>query len=116
MVQPLPCGQKKKSKTAKRHCRHVPQVQQKVFNQLGVSFDIYDRTSADHHHQTAKELFSVLEKKGSFIKEESEQYYDKEFNQFLADRYITGDAQSAITTMPMEISVKNVALYLALQS
>ena len=81
---------KKESKTPKDIVDTYHKSNKKVFNQLGVSFDIYDRTSADHHHQTAKELFSVLEKKGSFIKEESEQYYDKEFNQFLADRYITG--------------------------
>ena len=48
------------------------------------------RTSAEHHHKTAQELFLELEKKGAFIKKESEQYFDKEFNQFLADRYITG--------------------------
>jgi len=43
-----------------------------------------------HHHQTAQELFLELEKKGAFVKKESEQYYDEEFNQFLADRYVTG--------------------------
>jgi methionyl-tRNA synthetase len=62
-----------------------------VFEKIGVSFDIYDRTSEKHHHETAQELFLELERKGAFIKKESEQYFDKEFNQFLADRYITGD-------------------------
>ena len=61
-----------------------------VFEQLGISFDIYDRTSSKEHHKTAQELFLKLEKKGAFVKKESEQYFDKKFNQFLADRYITG--------------------------
>jgi methionyl-tRNA synthetase len=61
-----------------------------VFEKLGISFDIYDRTSEKHHHETAQELFLQLEKKGAFVKKESEQYFDTEFNQFLADRYITG--------------------------
>jgi len=61
-----------------------------VFEKLGISFDIYDRTSEKHHHETAQGLFLQLEKKGAFVKKKSEQYYDEEFNQFLADRYITG--------------------------
>ena len=61
-----------------------------IFEKLGISFDIYDRTSSDHHHKTAQELFLELEKKGAFVKKESEQYYDEEYKQFLADRYITG--------------------------
>ena len=61
-----------------------------IFEKLRISFDIYDRTSSDHHHKTAQELFLELEKKGAFVKKESEQYYDEEFNQFLADRYVTG--------------------------
>ena len=66
------------------------QTNKEVFEKLGISFDIYDRTSEKHHHETAQELFLQLEKKGAFIKKESEQYFDEEFNQFLADRYITG--------------------------
>ena len=61
-----------------------------IFEKLGISFDIYDRTSSKHHHETAQELFLELDKKGAFIKKESEQYYDDEYQQFLADRYITG--------------------------
>ena len=61
-----------------------------VFKKMGVSFDIYDRTSEKHHHETAQELFLQLEKKRAFIKKESEQYFDQDFKQFLADRYITG--------------------------
>ena len=81
---------KKEGKSPKDIVDNYHASNKKVFEQLGISFDIYDRTSSEHHHDTAKELFSILEKKGSFIKEESEQYYDKEFKQFLADRYIIG--------------------------
>ena len=66
------------------------ETNKEVFEKMGVSFDIYDRTSERHHHKTAQELFLQLEKKGAFIKKESEQYYDQDFNQFLADRYIIG--------------------------
>lgn len=60
------------------------------FEQLGVSFDIYHRTSSPLHHETASELFLNLYKKGAFIEETNEQYYDEEYQQFLADRYIMG--------------------------
>ena len=62
----------------------------KAFQDFGISFDIYHRTSSEMHHKTAQEFFTVLEEKGHFTKETSEQYYDEEFEQFLADRYITG--------------------------
>ena len=81
---------KKEGKTPKEIVDVYHQSNKEVFEQLGISFDYYDRTSAEHHHKTAQELFLELEKKGAFIKKESEQYFDKEFNQFLADRYITG--------------------------
>ena len=61
-----------------------------IFKKLGISFDIYDRTSSKHHHETAQELFLEMDKKGAFVKKESEQYFDEEYQQFLADRYITG--------------------------
>ena len=61
-----------------------------IFEKLGISFDIYDRTSSKHHHETAQELFLEMNKKGAFIKKESKQYFDEEYQQFLADRYITG--------------------------
>ncbi len=61
-----------------------------TFEKVGVSFDIYDRTSADIHHETSQEFFRTLYKKGVFEEKESEQYYDADANQFLADRYITG--------------------------
>jgi len=62
----------------------------KSFKDFGISFDIYSRTSAKIHHETASEFFKNLYDKGEFIEETSENYYDEIENQFLADRYITG--------------------------
>lgn len=57
---------------------------------LGISFDIYHRTSAEIHHQTAQEFFTDLNNKGLLQQKESEQFYDEKGKIFLADRYITG--------------------------
>ncbi len=62
----------------------------KSFEDFGISFDVYSRTSAPIHHKTASEFFEKLYNDGKFIEKISEQYYDEENNQFLADRYITG--------------------------
>lgn len=62
----------------------------KAFHDFDISFDIFHRTSSAIHHQTAQDFFLVLEEKGHFTKETSEQFYDKEYDQFLADRYVTG--------------------------
>jgi methionyl-tRNA synthetase len=60
------------------------------FAEFGISFDVYSRTSAPIHHETASAFFKKLYDQGSFIEKVSEQYYDEENHQFLADRYITG--------------------------
>ena len=60
------------------------------FEKFGISFDVYSRTSAKVHHETASEIFKTLYDKGAFIEQTSEQFYDQEAKQFLADRYITG--------------------------
>lgn len=60
------------------------------FDKLGISFDIYHRTSEQLHHETAQDFFRVLDKKGIFTEESSEQYYDEQAQAFLADRYIIG--------------------------
>ncbi|WP_323756946.1 methionine--tRNA ligase [Roseivirga sp.] len=60
------------------------------FDQLGISFDIYSRTSNKIHHETAQEFFKTLYTEGKFEERVSEQYFDEEAQQFLADRYITG--------------------------
>ena len=61
------------------------------FKEFGISFDVYSRTSSKMHHQTASEFFKTLYDKGEFIEQTTEQYYDEEAQQFLADRYITGE-------------------------
>ncbi|GAA5220302.1 methionine--tRNA ligase [Membranihabitans marinus] len=61
-----------------------------TFEKVGVSFDIYHRTSADIHAETSQEFFRTLYQKGEFEEIQSEQYYDVEANMFLADRYILG--------------------------
>ncbi|MDY6371932.1 MAG: methionine--tRNA ligase [Bacteroidales bacterium] len=60
------------------------------FQRLGISFDIYSRTSCEEHHRTAAEYFKKLYDAGKFVEKTSMQYYDEEAQQFLADRYITG--------------------------
>lgn len=60
------------------------------FADFGISFDNYSRTSAKVHHDTASEFFKDLYKNGKFIEEVSEQLYDAEANQFLADRFVVG--------------------------
>lgn len=62
----------------------------KSFEEFGISFDVYSRTSAPIHHETASEFFLKLNEQGNFIEKTSLQYFDEETQQFLADRYITG--------------------------
>ena len=81
---------KKENKSPKEIVDEYHFSNKEIFEKLGISFDIYDRTSSKHHHETAQELFLEMDKKGAFVKKESEQYFDEEYQQFLADRYITG--------------------------
>ena len=62
----------------------------KSFQQLGISFDVYSRTSAKIHHKTSSDIFRTIYDKGKFIEKNTMNYYDEEHKQFLADRYITG--------------------------
>jgi methionyl-tRNA synthetase len=62
----------------------------KSFADFGISFDNYSRTSAEVHHKTASEFFKKMYEQGDFIEEETEQLYDEEANQFLADRFVIG--------------------------
>ena len=61
------------------------------FEKFGISFDVYSRTTSATHTQMASDFFRTLYDKGEFIEKTSEQYYDEEAQQFLADRYITGE-------------------------
>ena len=62
----------------------------KSFEEFGISFDIYSRTTSEIHKKTASEIFLKIYNNDGFQEIESEQYYDEEAGQFLADRYITG--------------------------
>lgn len=61
------------------------------FEQFGISFDIYSRTSNPVHHETSQEFFTTLNNKGYFDEVVTEQYFDETAQQFLADRYIVGE-------------------------
>lgn len=62
----------------------------KAFDGFGINFDIYSRTTSSVHSETASDFFRKLYDSGKFIEQTTQQYYDSEANQFLADRYITG--------------------------
>lgn len=62
----------------------------KSFEDFGISFDNYSRTSRDIHHKTAQDFFTKLYEQNDFIEETSEQLFDSEANMFLADRFVTG--------------------------
>lgn len=62
----------------------------KSFEDFGITFDIYSRTTSKVHRELASEIFKTIDSKGGFIQQSSEQYYDETAQQFLADRYITG--------------------------
>ena len=61
-----------------------------AFSEMGISFDIYHRTTEQIHHETSQDFFRTLNANGAFVEQETEQYYDEEAEQFLADRFIVG--------------------------
>jgi methionyl-tRNA synthetase len=69
--------------------KYHPIIEQN-FNDMGISFDIYHRTSSPIHHETAREFFTTLNNNGDLITKETEQYFDEHAQTFLADRYIKG--------------------------
>lgn len=83
---------------AKKECISPQQVvdryndmMKSAFEGFGISFDHYSRTSSPQHHKNAQEFFTNLLEKGALEATETEQYFDPEAGQFLADRYITGE-------------------------
>ena len=66
----------------------------KDFEEFGISFDIFSRTSNELHHKTSSEFFKELHNNSVFVEKESSQYYDEAENQFLSDRYIKGECPS----------------------
>ncbi len=65
-------------------------INEKAFRDVGISFDMFHRTSDALHHKTSQDFFLNLEEKEAFVKKTTEQFYDEEAKQFLADRYILG--------------------------
>jgi methionyl-tRNA synthetase len=81
---------KKEGKTPREIVDFYHALMGKSFEDFGISFDVYHRTSSPEHHAMSQEIFLNLLNKGSFEVETSHQYYDEEAKQFLADRYIIG--------------------------
>ena len=81
---------KKEGKTPKEIIDHYHNMIHSSFNDFGISFDHYGRTSDSIHHQTASDFFKALYDQGDFIEETTEQLYDLEAKQFLADRFVVG--------------------------
>jgi methionyl-tRNA synthetase len=81
---------RKEGKTPQEVVDHYHEMMQQAFKEFGISFDHYSRTSAKIHHKTAAGLFKDLYDKGEFLEQVTQQYYDEEAGQFLADRYIEG--------------------------
>ena len=81
---------KKEGKTPQEVIDQYDQLIRTSFRSFGIEFDNYSRTSRPIHHTTAQEIFSDLHQKGIFEEKETEQLFDPEANQFLADRYVTG--------------------------
>jgi methionyl-tRNA synthetase len=87
---PITIKAKKEGITPQQVVDRYHSIIKKSFEDFGITYDIYSRTSSAIHHKTASDYFKTLYDKGKFIEKTSEQYYDPEANQFLADRYITG--------------------------
>ncbi|MEO6948683.1 MAG: methionine--tRNA ligase [Ginsengibacter sp.] len=87
---PITIRAMKEGKTPQEVVDHFHGIIKESFEQMGISFDIYSRTSNPTHHETASDFFLNLYKKGLFEEKETEQFFDEKTNTFLADRYITG--------------------------
>ncbi len=83
-------GAKKEGKTPKEFVDKYHALMKGAFEEFGISFDIYSRTSNPIHYETAREFFKNIYEKGIFLEETSDQFYDEQEKIFLADRYIVG--------------------------
>ena len=88
---PITIKARKEGITPQQVVDRYHEIIEKSFRRLGMSFDIYSRTSSPTHRVTASEYFRKLYDEGKFIEQTSEQFYDVEAEQFLADRYIIGE-------------------------
>ena len=87
---PITLKAKKEGITPQQVVDKYHAIIKRSFADFGITFDNYSRTTAKIHHDTASEFFVDLYKNGKFIEEVSEQLYDEEANQFLADRFVVG--------------------------
>ncbi|THV60934.1 methionine--tRNA ligase [Flagellimonas alvinocaridis] len=86
----IPMKAKKEGVSPKEIIDKYHGIIKKSFAEFGISFDNYSRTSAKVHHQTASDFFKKLYEQDDFIEEETEQLFDEEAQQFLADRFVVG--------------------------
>lgn len=87
---PITIRAKKEGVTPQDIVDKYHEIIKKSFSDLGISFDEYSRTTSKNHYETSQDFFKVLYEKGKFTEEVSEQYFDEQANEFLADRYIVG--------------------------
>ena len=88
---PITLRAKKEGVTPQDICDRYHSLIKKSFEDFGISFDIYSRTTSKTHEKLASDFFRKLYDEGKLIEKETEQYYDEEAHQFLADRYIVGE-------------------------
>ena len=88
---PITIRAKKEGITPQDVCDRYHKLIKDSFEEFGISFDIYSRTTSKTHNKFASDFFRKLYDDGKLIEQESEQYYDEEAHQFLADRYIMGE-------------------------
>ncbi len=87
---PITIKAKKEGVTPQDIVDRYHSIIKKSFEELGISFDVYSRTTSPTHRETASDFFRTLYDKGEFIEKTSQQLYDEQAGQFLADRYVTG--------------------------
>ena len=88
---PITIRAKKEGVTPQDVCNRYHKLIKDSFEEFGISFDIYSRTTSETHNKFASDFFRKLYDDGKLVEQESEQYYDEEAHQFLADRYIMGE-------------------------
>ena len=87
---PITIRAKKEGVTPQDIVDQYHEIIKKSFQDLGISFDEYSRTTSPKHKEVSQDFFTTLYNKDKFIEETSEQYFDEQANEFLADRYIVG--------------------------
>ena len=87
---PITIRARNENKTPQEVVNYYHPLIKKSFEEFGISFDIYHRTSSELHYQTASDFFRKLYDNNVFLEKTAEQYFDEKSGQFLADRYITG--------------------------